>query len=107
MGPLGALWCQVGESHYDEQGCGGETEEKEKQSGSHAVERGGMEEIKADVGGLLAIQGHGDIQVPGCCQRTGWIHDPTRARVYVAIHGPCCPPKATKMPMFGLPPVAM
>ena len=45
-------------SHYDKQICSGEMVEKVKQNGSCAVERGRMEEMQADAGGLLATRDH-------------------------------------------------
>lgn len=49
VGPPGSQRHWVGGSVYDEQVCGGEMRENEKQNGSCAVERGRMEEVKAAV----------------------------------------------------------
>lgn len=46
----GLVRCRAGECHNDEQICGGEMAEKEKQSGPCAVERGRKEEMKRKYG---------------------------------------------------------
>lgn len=60
----------AGGSHYDEQLCGGETGVMEKQSSllwEEAELKNQGSEGLVDMGGLLATQGHGDIQALGCC----------------------------------------
>lgn len=85
--------------------------EKEKQSSSCAVGRGetGSQggEQQADVGGLLAIRGHGDFWAQATAQYHAWICTPTIARGCVDVCGSCCPQRPHDCPGSGLPPLAV
>lgn len=58
------MWHQAGQCRYDEQKCGEEKGGREKQSGSRAGKEAALKgeggDEQADVGGLLATQGHED-----------------------------------------------
>lgn len=99
----------MGGSVYDEQACGGEMREKEKQNGSCAVVRGRMEEVKAAVRSRLM----GDEFLPSCpipivTPRPGMLPRNMSGPKGLCSHSwPMLPPKGKGFPVSELSLVAM
>lgn len=87
LAPPGALQHRAGETYYDEQICGGEMGEKEKQHSVCSVERGREEEMKMGRSGLIL-----EACLPGTMAKTV---------SYRLMGEVCLPPRAKTMSKLG------
>lgn len=112
--PLAAVQCKwaedscqrrIARGYYDEQIWDGERGEKEKQSGSLAVERDGTGDaltVKTRLMEVACTWSH----VHTCAAAKGhvWVHNPIAAKVCVDIHGQCYHQRPGRCPVSGVLP---